>query len=401
MSVTAAKGFVAAGGAAGVKASGAPDLALVATADHRPVTAAGVFTTNLVAAAPVQLSRRHLAGGGQAAAVVLNSGNANAATGEPGLLVAEGTAALVATALGCQRQHVLVCSTGLIGIPMSIEPFTTGVPAVAARLAATPEAGRQAAEAIMTTDTVAKEAVATFEIGGTTVTVGGMAKGAAMLSPAMATMLTVITTDAVAERAALQRALVTAVDASFNLMTTDGSRSTNDTVLVLAGGAAGHPPITAGTAGAHALTDALTEVCASLSDQMARDAEGATKFVRLTVKGARSNGEALRAARAVAQSQLVKCSLFGGDPYWGRILSELGASGSFLDPDKVDIAYNGFTVCVGGVAAPGNFDAAALAKSMQQREIEVVADLRLGNGEATVTTVDLTPGYIDENMRTS
>jgi glutamate N-acetyltransferase/amino-acid N-acetyltransferase len=400
LSVTAAQGFVAAGVAAGIKESGALDLSLVATADHRPVTAAGVFTTNLVAAAPVQLSRRHLAAEARAAAVVLNSGNANAATGEPGLLVAEGTTALVAEALGCDRGHILVCSTGLIGIPMAVAPFTTGVPAAAAALAATPEAGRSAAQAIMTTDTVAKEAVATFEAGGATITVGGMAKGAAMLSPAMATMLAVITTDAAVEPWALQLALTRAVDASFNLMTTDGSRSTNDTVLVLAGAAAGNAPITAGTPEAHALADALTAVCASLSDQMASDAEGATKFVRLTVKGARSNAEALRAARAVAQSQLVKCSLFGGDPYWGRILSELGASGSFLDPDRVDIAYNGITVCIGGVAAEG-FDGEALAKSMRQKEIEVTADLRLGNGEATVTTVDLTPGYIDENMRTS
>jgi glutamate N-acetyltransferase/amino-acid N-acetyltransferase len=401
LSVTAAKGFVAAGVAAGIKPRGTPDLSLVATADRRPVTAAGVFTTNLVAAAPVQLSRRHLSAGGQAAAVVLNSGNANAATGEPGLLVAEGTAALVAEALGCDPGHVLVCSTGLIGIPMDITPFRTGVPLLAAALGATPEAGRAAAEAIMTTDTVPKEAVAAFEAAGVSLTVGGMAKGAAMLSPAMATMLAVITTDAAVEPRALQLALTRAVDASFNLMTTDGSRSTNDTVLVLAGGAAGSPPIAAGTPAAHALTDALTDVCASLSNQMASDAEGATKFVRVTVKGARSNGEALRAARAVAQSQLVKCSLFGGDPYWGRVLSELGASGSYLLADRVDIAYNGFTVCIGGVAAPGGFDPDALAKSMQQKEIEVVADLHLGNGEATVTTVDLTPGYIDENMRTS
>jgi glutamate N-acetyltransferase/amino-acid N-acetyltransferase len=400
MSVTAPKGFVAAGVAAGIKASGRPDLSLVATADRQPVAAAGVFTTNLVAAAPVQLSRRHLAAEGQAAAVVLNSGNANAATGEPGLLVAEGMAALVADALGCDRRHVLVCSTGLIGIPMPLEPFTTGVRAAAAALGATPEAGHSAAEAIMTTDTVAKEALATFDAGGTTVTVGGMAKGAAMLSPAMATMLAVITTDAAVEPRALQLALTRAVDASFNLMTTDGSRSTNDTVLVLAGGAAGNPSITAGSLEAHALADALTAVCASLSDQMAHDAEGATKFVRLTVKGARSNGEALQAARAVAESQLVKCSLFGGDPYWGRILSELGASGAYLDPDRVDIAYNDITVCVGGVAADV-YDVEALAKSMQQKEIEVTADLGLGNGEATVTTVDLTPGYIDENMRTS
>ena len=401
MSVTAAKGFVAAGVAAGIKASGRPDLALVATADRQPVTAAGVFTTNLVAAAPVQLSRRHLAAEGRATAVVLNSGNANAATGEPGLLVAETTAALVAESLGCDRRHVLVCSTGLIGIPMPIEPFNTGVPAAAAALAATLQAGHSAAEAIMTTDTVAKEAFTAFQVDGATITVGGMAKGAAMLSPAMATMLAVITTDAAVEPRALQTALTRAVDASFNLMTTDGSRSTNDPVLVRAGGAAGNPSIAAGTLEAHALADALTAVCASLADQMAHDAEGATKFVRLTVKGARSDGEALQAARAVAESQLVKCSLFGGDPYWGRVLSELGASGVYLDPDCVDIAYNGFTVCIGGVAAPGGFDADALAKSMQQREIEVTADLGLGNGEATVTTVDLTPGYIDENMRTS
>jgi glutamate N-acetyltransferase/amino-acid N-acetyltransferase len=400
MSVTAAQGFVAAGVAAGIKAQGKPDLSLVATADHRPVTAAGVFTTNLVAAAPVQLSRRHLAAEGRAAAVVLNSGNANAATGEPGLLVAEQTAALVAGGLGCERHHVLVCSTGLIGIPLPIDPFSTGVPAAVAALAPSLEAGHAAARAIMTTDTVAKEAFTAFDVAGAPVTVGGMAKGAAMLSPAMATMLAVITTDAVVEPKVLQAALTRAVDESFNLMTTDGSRSTNDTVLVLAGGAAGNPPITSGTLEAHALADALTLVCASLSDQMAHDAEGATKFVRLTVKGARSNSEALQAARAVAQSQLVKCSLFGGDPYWGRVLSELGASGVYLEPDRVDIAYNGITVCVGGVAAPA-YDAEALAKSMQQTEIEVVADFGLANGEATVTTVDLTPGYIDENMRTS
>jgi glutamate N-acetyltransferase/amino-acid N-acetyltransferase len=217
----------------------------------------------------------------------------------------------------------------------------------------------------------------------------------------MATMLAVLTTDAAVEPRALQLALSRAVDASFNLMTTDGSRSTNDTVLVLAGGAAGNAPITTGTPELHALADALTAVCASLADQMAHDAEGATKFVRLTVKGALSRADALRGARAVAESQLVKCSLFGGDPYWGRILSELGASGIYLDPDTVDIAYNGFTVCVGGVAASGGFDAEALTKSMQQREIEITADLHLGNGAATVTTVDLTPGYIDENMRTS
>jgi glutamate N-acetyltransferase/amino-acid N-acetyltransferase len=400
VSVTAAAGFLAAGLAAGIKPSGRPDLALVATADHRPVPAAGVFTTNLVAAAPVQVSRRHLAAGRQAAAVVLNSGNANAATGEDGLTVAERTCVLAAAELGCAPDDVLVCSTGLIGIPMDPTPLESGVPKLVAALQGTPEAAGAAAEAIMTTDTASKEALAMVTLAsGETVTVGGMAKGAAMLSPAMATMLAVLTTDAACEPRALQAALERAVDASFNQLTTDGSRSTNDTVVVLASGAAGNPVIGFDGPAVHTLTDALIEVCASLTDQMATDAEGATKFVRIHVRGARSKEDARRAARAVAQSQLVKCSLFGGDPYWGRILSELGASGSHLEPDRVDIAYNGVTVCAGGVAAP--HDGSALAAAMTSREIEVTCDLRLGLGEATVTTVDLTPAYIDENMRTS
>lgn len=400
MSVTAASGFVAAGLPAGIRPSGRPDVALVATADHRPVPAAAVFTTNLVTAAPVQVSRRHLAAGPQAAAVVLNSGNANAATGNHGLTVAERTCALAAAGLGCVPEDVLVCSTGLIGIPLDPTPFESGVPKLIAALSATPEAAGKAATAIMTTDTASKEAVAVTTLPGrVSVTVGGMAKGAAMLSPAMATMLAVLTTDAAVEPRALHDALTRAVEGTFNQLTTDGSRSTNDTVIVLASGAAGNAPLTFGGAGIHALTDALSEVCASLADQMAADAEGATKFVRIHVRGARSREEARRAARAVAQSQLVKCSLFGGDPYWGRVLSELGASGSYLEADRVDIAYGGVTVCVGGEAAP--HDGAALAKVMAGRDIEVTCDLRLGLGEATVTTVDLTAAYIDENMRTS
>jgi glutamate N-acetyltransferase/amino-acid N-acetyltransferase len=400
MSVTAAAGFVAAGLHAGIKPSGRPDLALVATTDHRPVPAAAVFTTNLVAAAPVQLSRRHLVAHPSAAAVVLNSGNANAATGDHGLNVAERTCALVAGGLGCAAEDVLVCSTGLIGIPMDPAPFESGVPRLVTALDASPDAAGAAATAIMTTDTASKEAVAvTTLLDGTTVTVGGMAKGAAMLSPAMATMLAVLTTDAAIEPRALHEALTRAVDVTFNQLSTDGARSTNDTVILLASGAAGHAPAGFGGADIHILTEAVTAVCASLADQMATDAEGATKFVRVHVRGARSKEEARRAARAVAESQLVKCSLFGGDPYWGRILSELGASGSYLEPGRVDIAYGGVTVCVGGEAAP--HDGEALAKVMTGRDIDITCDLRLGLGDATVTTVDLTPAYIDENMRTS
>jgi glutamate N-acetyltransferase/amino-acid N-acetyltransferase len=397
VSVTAAAGFVAGGTACGIKDSGAPDLALVATADRRAVPCAGVFTTNLVAAAPVQVSRRHLAAsGGRAAAVVLNSGNANAATGGPGLQVASDTVTLVASELGCPVEHVLVCSTGLIGIPLPFAPLEAGVPKLVAALSS--GGGAAAAEAIMTTDTRAKESVATAAVPGATVTVGGMAKGAAMLSPAMATMLSVITTDAVAGADVLGAALAQAVDASFNLLSTDGSRSTNDTVLLLASGTAGNPPLEG--AGLAAFTDALTAVCSDLAGQMAADAEGATKRVRIRVHGALSTDDARRAGRAVAQSQLVKCSLYGADPYWGRVLSELGASGAYLEPDRVDIAYGGVVVCRGGVAAV--HDATALAAVMAARDLEITCDLGgPGDGDATVTTVDLTPAYIDENMGTS
>jgi len=398
VSVTAAAGFEAAGLACGIKADGRPDLALVATSDRRPVTAAGVFTSNRVAAAPVQVSRRHLHDG-RAAAVVLNSGNANAATGEAGRVAARRMCELTAAGLGCDPTDVLVCSTGLIGIPLPTGPLEAGVPALTHAL---PTAGREAgaraaADAILTTDTVAKEAVAA--VAGTGATVGGMAKGAAMLAPAMATMLAVVTTDASVEAGALREALSVAVDASFNQLCIDGAQSTNDTVVVLAGGAAGGRPIGVGGAAFHALVDALGEVCSSLADQMARDAEGATKLARVAVRGARSLADARRAAWAVARSQLVQCSLNGEDPYWGRVLAELGASGADLDPEGVDIAYNGIVVCRHGIAAA--HDEAEVAASMRNPEIEITCDLHRGGFESVVTTTDLSYEYIDENRTTS
>jgi glutamate N-acetyltransferase/amino-acid N-acetyltransferase len=241
---------------------------------------------------------------------------------------------------------------------------------------------------MMTTDTLAKEAVARAGAA----TVGGMAKGAAMLSPAMATMLAVVTTDAQVDHVTLQRALAQAVGESFDCLSVDGCRSTNDTVLVLANGRAG-------TVDPHALTGALTEVCASLAEQMARDAEGATKFVRVRVIGARNGAEARVAARAVADSQLVQCSLNGNDPYWGRVLSELGASGAYLDPEAVDISYNGVKVCRDGVAFA--HDHTAITDALAATDIEILCDLRLAHGEATILTTDLSHAYIDENRRTS
>ena len=387
MSVTAPGGFVAAGAACGIKDDGVPDLSLVATDDGQPVAAAAVFTSNLATAAPVQVSRRHLeASGGRAAAVVLNSGNANAATGQAGRDNAEQMCALVADSLGCQTHDVLVCSTGLIGIPLPMAVIEAGIPSLVS--ARSPEGGAEAAEAIRTTDTVRKEAV----VKAPGFTVGGMAKGAAMLAPNMATMLAVLTTDAAAESVALRAALAGAVENSFNALSVDGCTSTNDTVIVLASGRAG-------AVDPGALSSALAEACTSLASQMAEDAEGATKVVRVRVTGAASDEEAKRAARKVAESQLVKCSLFGADPYWGRIVSDLGTAGVAFDPDRVEVAYGGVVVCAKGVAVAHDADAVRL--HLQGRRVEITADLGLGNGAGTILTNDLTPGYIDENMRTS
>ncbi|MEO5680527.1 MAG: bifunctional glutamate N-acetyltransferase/amino-acid acetyltransferase ArgJ [Acidimicrobiales bacterium] len=387
MSVTAPRGFVAAGVHAGIKASGDLDLALVATADGAPVTTAAVFTQNLACAAPVQVSRAHLtATDGRAAAVVLNSGNANAATGAAGLAVAEETCALVAAAIGCAPEEVLVCSTGLIGIPMSASPFRTGVPAAAAALAR--HGAEAAAVALMTTDTQPKEAAAT----ASRITAGGMAKGAAMLAPNMATMLAVLTIDADVEREALQRALGSAVDLSFNRLTVDGCTSTNDTVIVLASGQGG-------PADEALVTELLTEVATSLAAQMCGDAEGATKVVRVRVTGAASDEEAAAAARKVAQSQLVKCSWYGKDPYWGRILSELGSAGVQLDLGHLSIAYGDEVVSVGAVEV--DHDRPSVARHMEGRYVHVTCDLGVGAGSWWLLTNDLTHAYVDENMGTS
>ena len=387
MTVTTPAGFVAAGVHCGIKANGNADLALVATADSRPVAAAGVFTTNKATAAPVVTTKRHLeATGGQAAAVVLNSGNANAATGASGLADAEETCALVAAELGCSPDEVLVCSTGLIGIPLPMDALTSGIAPVAAALR--PDGGTAAAEAIMTTDTVAKEVV----VEGEGFVVGGIAKGAAMLAPNMATMLAVLTTDAEASPEVLQAALRAGVADSFNAMSVDGCTSTNDTVLLFASGEAG--PVDE-----DALFEAVADACADLARQMVGDAEGATKVVEVRVVGAASDEDAARAARRVAESSLCKCSWYGQDPYWGRVVSELGSSGAEFDPDKVSVAYGGIKVCRKGVNSM--HDVSALAEVMAAPYIEVEADLGLGKGSAVILTNDLTHAYIDENMGTS
>jgi glutamate N-acetyltransferase/amino-acid N-acetyltransferase len=389
VSVTAPDGFVAGGVACGIKASGQLDLAVVATADARAVPTAGVFTANLAPAAPVQVSRAHLAAsGGRAAGVVINAGNANAATGIAGRANAERTAALVASALGTASEDLLVCSTGIIGVPLPMERLDAALPRLVSALAPDEAAATAAATAIMTTDTAVKQTV--VEADG--FVVGGMGKGAAMLAPDMATMLAVLTTDAAVDPTALARMLRDAVARSFNAVSIDGCTSTNDTVLVLASGSAG--PVDEA-----AVSEALHDACADLASQMVADAEGATRVVQIAVSGAADDADARRAARRVADSALVKCSLYGGDPYWGRVVSELGSAGVSFDPERVSISYGGVTTCRKGVATA--HDDAAVRSHLAGKHVELSADLGLGSGAAVILTADLGPGYIDENMRTS
>ena len=385
MSVTAARGFVASGVHCGLKPSGDLDLSLVATEDGRPVPTAAVFTDNKMTAAPVLTSDAHLAHtGGRAAAVILNSGNANAATGLQGRADAQAMCVALAGVLGCDPYQVLVCSTGLIGIPLPIDIIIAGVPALAADRSV--DGGEAAARAILTTDTGRKEAVA--PVGSSGAVVGGMAKGAAMLSPNMATMLAVLTTDAEASGLELREILRGAVSASFNILMTDACRSTNDTVVLLASGAAG--PVDGND-----LAIAVGQVCADLAGQMAGDAEGATKVVKLTVTGAATADDAEAGARQIATSVLCKCSWFGQDPYWGRLASELGAAGIAMEQERVSVSYGGVTVAAGGISIA--HDEAAVAEHMAQRHLQIVCDLGLGSGEYTVLTNDLTHDYIDEN----
>ena len=388
MSVTAAAGFVAAGIHGGVKEDPeALDLALVATEDGRPVAAAGVFTPNKMTAAPVQLCQAHLRQTqGQAAAVLLNSGNANAATGEAGHGDAEDLVGRLAAELGCAPHQVLMCSTGLIGNRLPVEAMAAALPTLAA--ARSPQGAVDAAEAILTTDTHRKETV----VQGDGWVVGGMAKGAAMLSPKMATMLAVLTTDAAVDPAGLQAALHEGVAHSFNALSIDGCQSTNDTVLLLASGRAGAPdPV--------AFRDAVAAACLHLAEQMAGDAEGATKLVRVHVTGAASDEDAEAAARRIADSALCKCSWYGEDPYWGRLASEAGSAGVHFDQALLSVCYGGVMVARHGVEI--EHDTGAVADHMAEPELDINVDLGLGAGRFTILTNDLTHAYVDENMGTS
>ncbi|WP_131747554.1 bifunctional glutamate N-acetyltransferase/amino-acid acetyltransferase ArgJ [Frankia sp. Cppng1_Ct_nod] len=378
MSVTVPAGFRAAGVAAGLKPSGRPDVAVVVN-DGPSDTAAGVFTLNRVQAAPVRWSRQVLADG-RLRAVVLNSGGANACTGPAGFADTHATAEHTADLLGIGAGEVAVCSTGLIGVRLPMDLLLPGVAKAVAEASVT--GGAAAAEAIRTTDTVSKQAVRAA--GG--VTVGGMAKGAAMLAPALATMLVVVTTDAVVDPPTADRLLREACRTTFERVDSDGCMSTNDTVLLLASGASG-VSVPAGTLGG-----LVADTCADLAGQLLADAEGATKTIAITVTGAAGEADALEVGRAVARCNLLKCALYGNDPNWGRVLAAVGTTRAAFEPDALDVAINGVWVCRGG--APGE---PREGVDLTGREVSIRVDLHAGATELTVWTNDLTDGYVQEN----
>ncbi len=382
--VCAAAGFRAAGVVAGLKASGKPDLALVAASE--PVAAAVVTTTNVVRAAPCVLTEAN-AKNGRARAVVINAGNANACTGEQGMADAEATSAAVAGAIGCDAGDVLVLSTGIIGVPMPMPTLLAGIPNVVGALG---EGGATAAAtAITTTDTLVKQVAYEVTDASGSCRVGGMAKGAGMIEPAMATMLAVITTDATLPGPVLRQVLRQAVDRTFNRISIDACGSTNDTVALLASGRAGRPP------GLGAFQTALEAVCADLARMIVEDGEGTSRTAEVTVTGAATDSDAERLARAVCSSTLFRAALHGADPNWGRILAAMGAAGVPFEPRRVTVACGGVTVCRFGVATA--FDRGQAEAAMRKDVVPIDIDLGVGGAAATMLTADLTPTYVAEN----
>jgi glutamate N-acetyltransferase/amino-acid N-acetyltransferase len=398
--VTRVPGFRASGVACGLKESGQLDLALVL--GERPAAAAAMFTTNAFKAAPVVYGQALLSSHSQSAiqAILINSGNANACTGRQGLLDVVRSADLTAAALELPAESVFVMSTGVIGHRMPMDRLEGGIGAAVEALSR--EGGANAARAIMTTDLVPKEAFVQLKLGDVLVSIGGMAKGSGMIHPRLAatgslhaTMLVTIVTDAALSAELLQMALSKAVQASFHHVTVDGDTSTNDTVVALASGGSGHPPLTPDSTGYAAFEAALTQVCISLARQIARDGEGATRLIEIVVRGAATDGDAEQAAKTVATSPLVKTAVFGADPNWGRVLAAIGRSGAQVDPARVSLWLGDVQLVAGGEPLP--FDLAASRAALQPPEVCLVADLGLGSGQATVWTCDLSYAYVEIN----
>jgi glutamate N-acetyltransferase/amino-acid N-acetyltransferase len=391
--VTAALGFLAGSAYCGIKATNAdrPDIALIYS--PQPTVAAGTFTTNRVKAAPVRVSMVNVRSA-DVRAIVANAGNANACTGVKGIENAKRMAAATATALGLKDRQILVCSTGRIGVQLPIDKIEATISDLPA--ACNQTGSHAAACAIMTSDSRPKECAVEVDLDGTTVRIGGIAKGAGMIDPNMATMLSFITTDAVIEKKLLQRALSVSVEQSFNRITVDGDMSTNDAVLMLANGLAENKALRYGTAAFKLFQRALDHVTRHLARMIVEDGEGVTKFVEVHVRGAATHSDARRAAEAVANSKLVKCAWFGNDPNWGRLMDAIGYSGAKLREELVDIYYDGVLGVKGGMASKTPF--AKLQELVSGPRLSITIDLHLGSAEYSVYTTDLSIDYVKLNM---
>jgi glutamate N-acetyltransferase/amino-acid N-acetyltransferase len=388
--VTAAEGFLAGGLACGIKKNQKPDLAVVFS--EFPAVAAGIFTTNQVQAAPVLLSKEHLKNG-EARAIIANSGNANACNGPEGERAALEMAEAAAAYLNIPTDAVLVASTGVIGVVLPVEKIKTAFHSKPAFLSSS--GSPEAAQAIMTTDTFMKEAAVEVELGGVKVKIGGIAKGSGMIHPNMATLLGFITTDVAIDQKLLRRALGLAGERTFNRISVDGDTSTNDTLFILANGKAGNPEITGESADFQIFSAGLEQVCLELAKMLARDGEGATKFVEIKVTGAVTEADAVRIGKSIATSSLVKTALFGEDANWGRILAAAGYSGVSFQPEKVHIYLGDLPVCAGGTGLV--FDEAAAKEILTRKDLLITVDMGCGAAEASVWTCDLSYDYVKIN----
>ena len=386
--VTSPLGFRAGATYAGLKTFAEDKLDLAILLSESPCATAGVFTTSAVRSATVTVDRQRLAQGIPMRALIVNAGIANTCVGEQGFIDAEEMTSLAAQKTGTAPEQVLVCSTGVIGVELPMSLIRSGVE----QIELTGNGGANMARAIMTTDTRPKEVAVSFEVGGRQVSLGGIAKGSGMIHPNMATMLSFLTTDAVVEREFLQQSLSQVADQTYNMLTVDGDSSTNDTVLLMANGMAQNPEIQAGSADADTFMAALRQVCTYLTQELARDGEGASHLIVVEVSGAADTTDARKAARTVASSNLVKSAVYGADPNWGRLMMALGRSGAAAEEEKVDLFVNG--VCIMEAGKPIPFHRDAVVAQMRRPEVTFRLQLNLGSGEATAWGCDLTEEYV-------
>lgn len=395
--VTAAKGFMAASTAAGIKYKNRPDMAMIYSTV--PCRAAGTFTTNLVKAAPVKWDKKQVTGGADAQAVIVNAGIANACTGKEGMDYCARTAAAAAESLDIKADSVLVASTGVIGMQLPMDRIEAGIRAMAPELKGNLESGTKASKAIMTTDTKHKEAAVQVILGGMSVTIGGMCKGSGMIHPNMCTMLSFITTDAAISKELLQEALSEDIKDTYNMISVDGDTSTNDTVLLLASGLAGNPEITEKNEDYKAFCEALNYINETLAKKMAGDGEGCTALFEVKIKGAQTKEQAKILAKSVITSSLTKAAVFGHDANWGRILCAMGYSGADFDPEQVDLYFESaagkLQIIKDGVAVEYSEEQAT--KILSQQEVTAIADIKMGTAEAAAWGCDLTFDYVKIN----